>query len=295
MDVHIPQHILAFLWLLEETAIENEMHPEHKFSFHQVLSEGIETFFHPEEGPLDIRVFWDVNMFVNYFTPRSLLTFHFIRGLTPEVVREAGFPMITGDSYPEINEQVISGYAIYSSTIPGEVLPLFDKYPERMAEAFARVNYRNQTLPPIEEFELRDLPETNVRISLFNALAWNSTFLSYLLVSQSIPDLRAWRLNENQNTFLSVLVENDDTVWLAKYEAFWNRWSELHDRVFRVSTLRGIVRQDPEVNLPDGRVLHPGRYKVKEYHPPRVTYAALALDLPLLILESLMFVGAFDI
>lgn len=302
MNTQIPQNILGFLWLLEEIAIENEIHPDHKFTFHEVVSEGVETFFQPNEGLLDIRVFWDVNMFVNYFTPRSGFieksstdAFRFIQGLTSEVIKEAGFPAFTGGPYPEINEQDISGYAIYSTTIPGTLRALFAAHPEQLTEAFARVNYRNQTLPPIEEFELVRSLKKRLRIGRFQALAWNSTFLSYLMIFTTMPDLRKWRLNENRDTFLGVLRENDDILWLGKYEAFWNKWSELHNRFFRISTLKSIIRQDLEATFFDGRLLLPGRYTVKEYSPWRIIYTSLELDIPLPILESLMFVGAFDV
>jgi len=311
----LPQNILAFLWLLKKIVSNAEVHPKFWFTFHDMISHDfLDTFLFIGGGPLELQDFWHVITFVNYFTPRMKLilsshvdNINFIRGLTSEVIREAGFPSFTKPVYPETKDTFISGHAIYSDKIPNGIHLSFRDKPERWGEAFARVNQRNQTLPPIDEFEKFYSPEVFTQKCRYRGLTWNSIFLSYLLVSSSLPNLENLKKYKDENSLLEQVRQYENSSseckikhdsWLTKYENFWIRLSELQSRHFRIGVdvhNENIVRRDLEVTLPDGRVLHPGMYVVREYSPWRIVYAALALELSLPILNSLTVFGAFDI
>lgn len=114
---------------------------------------------------------------VDYIEPDFIL-----RGLVPEVAKEAGFPDLVVDA-PLMKEYDFN-YDVYVEDTPAQIIEAYYRDPKTWIHAFARVNYRKGTLPSFMEMSSSDIGNA------FFTEYYSSLFLALL---ESDPTEKEWR------------------------------------------------------------------------------------------------------
>ncbi len=96
----------------------------------------------------------DFNIYSEYFTDltKYVDSAKILRGMVPQVAKEAGFSKLVPFDTPVVRETIISEFWVYEGEVPMSIVEAYHQDPKTWIEAFAKVMREDGSLPCMCEF-----------------------------------------------------------------------------------------------------------------------------------------------